>query len=37
MMNALPIKIIGNLIRYANKTQFEKATILDQNNLKILI
>jgi hypothetical protein len=30
--NALPIKIIGNLIRYANKTQFEKATILDQNN-----
>jgi hypothetical protein len=30
--NALPIKVIGNLIRYANKTQFEKATILDQNN-----
>jgi hypothetical protein len=30
--NALPIKLIGNLIRYANKTQFEKATILDQNN-----
>ena len=30
--DALPIKLIGNLIRYANKTQFEKATILDQNN-----
>ena len=30
--DALPIKAIGNLIRYANKTQFEKATILDQNN-----
>ena len=30
--NALPIKLIGNLIRYANKIQFEKATILDQNN-----
>jgi hypothetical protein len=30
--NALPIKTIGNLIRYANKTQFEKAKIIDENN-----
>jgi hypothetical protein len=30
--NALPIKAIGNLIRYANKIEFKKATILDSNN-----
>ena len=30
--NALPIKLIGNLIKYANKTQFKKAQILDENN-----
>jgi hypothetical protein len=30
--NVLPIKTVGNLIRYANKTEFKKATILDSNN-----
>ena len=30
--DVLPIKVIGNLIRYANKTEFEKAKIVDSNN-----
>jgi len=30
--NALPVQLIGNIIRYANKADFKKATILDPNN-----